>query len=241
MHIFVISLEKSTDRRTKFDNMNSKYIQYTYHNAVDGSKLNIDHLYKNGILAKNTMNYSNGALGCALSHLQLWEKCIQLKEPIIIMEDDAIVSEHFNKNINNLLHSLAPPNWDIIQLNYNMDSILCYYNTNYEICNCFFNKTQITDANIHDFVNNKVNTCIAKLVHSFGTSAYIISPNGAKLLKEKCFPLDNRILRIPMLNSIQCFSIDSMMNSVYKEMASYVCVLPFVTTLHVNKDYVSTI
>ena len=240
MDIYVISLERSKDRRDIFDSNNSKYIKYTYHNAVDGKLLNLNDVDKQ-IFTKGSKIYSNGAVGCALSHLQLWDKCIELNKPIIILEDDAIVSRNFNSHINNLLNSIFPNKWDIIQLNYNFDSVLSYKNTNYETCNCIFNKTKLTKNDISTFVNSKINTTIAKLNHCFGTSAYIINPSGAKILKEKCFPLDNRILNIPFLNKIMCSTIDGMMNSVYKDISAYVCIIPFVITPHVSEDYISTI
>jgi GR25 family glycosyltransferase involved in LPS biosynthesis len=240
MDIFVISLEKSQDRKIMFDNYNSKYIKYTYHNAVDGNAIAIDTLSEN-IFKKGSQNYSKGAIGCALSHLQLWEKCIELNKPIIIMEDDAIVSKDFNKHINNIMNNLLPKKWDIIQLNYNFDSVLSYNNTNYETCIGMFNKTKVTKTHISNFVNSKINTTIARLNHCFGMSAYIIHPDGAKLLKSRCFPLDNRIVNIPLLNNIACFTIDCMMNSIYKEIDAFVCIIPFVITPHISDDYKSTI
>jgi len=240
MDIYVISLERSKDRRDIFDSNNSKYIKYTYHNAVDGKLLNLNDVDKQ-IFTKGSKIYSNGAVGCALSHLQLWDKCIELNKPIIILEDDAIVSRNFNSHINNLLNSIFPNKWDIIQLNYNFDSVLSYKNTNYETCNCIFNKTKLTKNDISTFVNSKINTTFAKLNHCFGMSAYIINPSSAKILKEKCFPLDNRILNIPFLNKIMCSTIDGMMNSVYKDISAYVCIIPFVITPHVSEDYISTI
>ena len=240
MNIYVISLERSKDRRDIFDSNNSKYIKYTYHTAVDGKLLNLNDLDKQ-IFTKGSKLYSTSAVGCALSHLQLWDKCIELNEPIIIMEDDAIVSHNFNKHINNLMNSIFPNKWDIIQLNYNFDSVLSYKNTNYETCNCIFNKTKLTKNYISTFVNSKINTTIAKLNHCFGMSAYIINPSGAKILKETCFPLDNRILNIPFLNRLMCSTIDGMLNSVYKDISAYVCIIPFVITPHVSEDYVSTI
>ena len=122
-----------------------------------------------------------------------------------------------------------------------MDSILSYNNTIYETCLCMFNKTKVTKHNISSFVHSKINTTIAKLNYCFGTSAYIINPIGAKKLKEKCFPLDNRIINIPFLNNIKCYTIDCMMNSVYKDISAYVCILPFVITPHISDDYKSTI
>jgi len=44
MDIFVISLERTPERKIIFDNYNSKYINYTYHKAVDGQTINIDTL-----------------------------------------------------------------------------------------------------------------------------------------------------------------------------------------------------
>ena len=99
MDIFVINLERSKDRREKFDAFNSKYIKYSYYNAVDGKTLIIDKLEPT-IFKKGSKNYSIGAIGCALSHLQLWEKCIELNRPILIMEDDAIVNHDFMNHLN---------------------------------------------------------------------------------------------------------------------------------------------
>jgi len=240
MDIFVISLEKSKERRCDFDYNNSKYIKYKYFNAIDGKTLSVDKLDER-IFKKNSTNYSNGAIGCALSHLQLWDKCIEINKPIIILEDDAVVNKDFNKHINNLLNNLLPKKWDIVQLNYNMDSILSYKNTNYETCSCVFNKTKVTKTIISNFVNSKINTTIAKLNYCFGTSAYLIHPDGAKMLKSACFPLDNRIINLPFLNNLTCFTIDCMMNSVYKDISAYVCVVPFVITPHISDDYKTTI
>ena len=240
MDIFVISLESSLERKVTFDNYNSKYIKYTYHNAVDGKNININNLDPK-LFKKGSQNYSNGAIGCALSHLQLWDKCIELNKPIVIMEDDAIVSRDYNKHINNLMNNLLPKTWDILQLNYNFDSILSYNNTNYETCNCIFNKHKMTKIDISNFVNTKINTTIAKLNFCFGMSAYIINPIGAKKLKDNCFPLDNRTINMPFLNNIKCFTIDCMMNSIYKNIQAYVCIIPFVITPHISDDYVSTI
>jgi GR25 family glycosyltransferase involved in LPS biosynthesis len=241
MDIFVISLKRSQDRRDEFDKNNSKYIEkYTFHDAIDGKTINSNEL--NGhIFTKGSKNYSNGAIGCALSHLQLWEKCISLNKPIIVMEDDVIVSSKFKNHLNSLINNMLPQDWDIVQLSYNFDSVLSYNNTVYEQCNCTFGKKKMTKTDITNFVNSKINTTIAKLNNCFGTSAYIISPKGAKILKEKCFPLNNRIVNIPYLNNIMCFTIDCMMNCVYKDISAYVSIIPFVITPHISDDYKSTI
>jgi GR25 family glycosyltransferase involved in LPS biosynthesis len=241
MDIFVISLQRSHDRKLYFDSNNSKYMtKYTYWDAVDGKTIDISKLDET-IFTRNSKKYSPGAVGCALSHLQLWEKCIELNRPIVIMEDDVIVNYNFTKHLNNLMNNMLPKDWDIVQLSYNFDSVLSYNNTVYEQCNCIFNKTSVTKNDISKFVSSKINTTIAKLNYSFGAAAYIINPNGAKILKEKCFPLNNTIVNIPFLNNIMCFTIDCMMNTVYKDISAYVTVIPFVMTPHISEDYKTTI
>lgn len=241
MDIFVISLKRSQDRRDEFAKNNSKYISnYTFFDAVDGKTLNINKL-ENDIFTPNSINYTPNAIGCALSHLKLWEKCIELNKPIIVMEDDLIVSRHFTKHVNNIMNNMLSKDWDIVQLSYNFDSVLCYKNTLCEQCNSVFNKTKMTKNDIEEFVNSKINTTIAKLIHSFGMSCYILSPKGAKILKERCFPLCNKTVTIPFLNKIMCYTIDCMANTVYKDISAYVSVIPFVITPHINDDYKSTI
>ena len=239
MEIYVLSLEKSIERRLIFDNYNSKYIQYRYHNAIDGKTLNIDTLDQT-VLRKGSVRYSHSAIGTALSHLQLWEKCIALNKPIEIMEDDAIVSCDYTEHMHALMNTL-PETWDIVQLNYNFDSILSYNNTTYETCNCMFSKHKMTKPDIVRFIHTKIHTTIARLNHCFGMSAYVLHPNGAKKMKERCFPLDNRILRMPFIDNLMSYTIDCMMNSIYKDMSAYVCVIPFVITPHISDDYKTTI
>ena len=239
--IFVISLKRSKDRQDLFDKNNSKYItNYTYHNAVDGNLLLINNLDSN-IFTKGSQKYSNGAIGCALSHLQLWEKCIELNRPILIMEDDAIVNHDFMNHLNTV-KNILPDDWDILQLTYNYDSALSYNITEFEKCNCYFSQNKLTKSHILKFVDSKINTTIAKLNNSFGTSAYMISPKGAKILKTKCFPLNNTIITVPFLGEIMSHSIDCMMNTIYKDISAYVCIIPFIITPHVNfEEYKSTI
>jgi len=240
MDIFVLSLDQSIERKLIFDNYNSKHITYTYHTAVDGKTIDIDALHP-AILRKGSIRYSKNAIGAALSHLQLWDKCIELNKPIVIMEDDAIVSRDYNKHIHTVMSMLGSDTWDIVQLTYNFDSILSYNNTNYEICNSIFTKHNMTKTDITQFIHSNIHTTVAKLHHCFGMAAYVLHPNGARKLKERCFPLDNRIIQMPFIDNLMSYTIDCMMNSIYKEISAYVCVIPFVITPHISDDYKSTI
>jgi len=139
MKIYVINMKNDKDRRNSFDQTNSNYIDYEYFEAIDGNseKFNIK-----DILKPNTIGYKNGDIGCAMSHLCLWNKCIEINEPIIIMEDDVFVSKYFKIHLNSVLDML-PYNWHILQLNYNCDSILGYSNTSYENAYTFLQRKNL--------------------------------------------------------------------------------------------------
>lgn len=246
--IFIINLNKSTDRRENFIKNNSKYLSlsknmnddYTFFEAIDGNSININ-LLPDSILQKKSVNYTKGSIGCALSHLALWEKCIELNEPILIMEDDVILHSKFMSHLNNVYNNMLPIGWDIVQLSYNCDSIISYHNTVYEKCVCSFSQKKTTQQDIDLFILSKINPTVRKLIHSFGTSSYLLSPSGAKKFKEKCFPLNNQKINIPLLGNISCFTIDCMMNAIYKDTNSYICIIPFVMSMHLHENYKSTI
>ena len=43
---------------------------------------------------------SGGELGCFASHFLLWEKCIELNKPIVVLEDDLIINASLNEALN---------------------------------------------------------------------------------------------------------------------------------------------
>ncbi|WP_305370002.1 glycosyltransferase family 25 protein [Photobacterium leiognathi] len=93
--IFVINLPTSTERKQniskQLDAMNLAYSIFPAVNGhTDKSPLferydeQKSQLYRGKSLTK-------GQLGCYASHYLLWEKCIKLNEPIIVLEDDALL------------------------------------------------------------------------------------------------------------------------------------------------------
>ena len=76
LDIHVISLKRSQDRKVLFEKNNSKYLhKYFFYEAVDGNQLDINKIPTH-IYDRRATGYTKGALGCALSHYQLWEKCV---------------------------------------------------------------------------------------------------------------------------------------------------------------------
>lgn len=236
MDIHVISLKKSIDRRNAFDKLNKQYIKYKYYDAIDGSTLDVN----TDIIKDGTTGYNKRCIGCAMSHLNLWNKCIENNKPMIIMEDDVFVSKDFNTHLKTIIDML-PTKWDIVQLCYNTDSILGFSNTNFEDCYSFFTKNKFNDNDIHNFQQSQIHPTVVKLKMLFGIGCYIITPNGANILKNKCFPLDDRIINIPLIGPVKSYGIDIIMNDVYKDIDAFVCPIPFVMPKHLYINYKSTI
>ncbi|QGM81270.1 glycosyltransferase family 25 protein [Otariodibacter oris] len=104
--VFVINLEKSIDRKQfiteQFNNLNahvSHIINYQFFPAINGKENPDFYLFEKYNQEKrlkrkgHTMNLSQ--LGCWASHYLLWEKCMELNQGIIVLEDDAIIHNNF--------------------------------------------------------------------------------------------------------------------------------------------------
>jgi glycosyl transferase family 25 len=113
MKAFIISLSKIESSKSSSEKALKKLIEYgldaeifegTYGNVVDelflkeGRKL-VTTSFKGKPVNEGDEYYykSNrpGVRGCFHSHYRLWQKCIDLNEPILIFEDDVILERGF--------------------------------------------------------------------------------------------------------------------------------------------------
>ena len=100
--IYIINLEKSIDRRDfiskQFNNLPRK-IDCQFFKAVYGKEepnhpLFLKYNEKKRFERKGHY-MSLSQLGCFASHYLLWQKCIELNQGIIVLEDDAIIHSNF--------------------------------------------------------------------------------------------------------------------------------------------------
>ena len=103
MKTFVINLPQRADRLSNFKIINDDYISYEVFNAVDGRTFDYDVLVNMGFDIDHSWidpilktKLTKGEVGCFLSHWKLWEKCIELDEPILVLEDDAVITDKFS-------------------------------------------------------------------------------------------------------------------------------------------------
>ena len=155
--IFVINLDKDKDRWNYYKNLNIPLIKINRYNGLYGKDLDRNDLIESGVLAEKNV-LKDGQLGCALSHMNLWN--YSLKYPnkyLLVLEDDAILEKNIYKKINDL-EDYLPEKWDVIFLGgcnvygkkYNEKFIIpTKYNKLYNLClhAMLINKKSISKLN----------------------------------------------------------------------------------------------
>jgi GR25 family glycosyltransferase involved in LPS biosynthesis len=98
--IYIINLKRRKDRRENVEQQLklSGIDSYNFVEAVDGKALNASsELFS--LFERNDFNFNKGVIGCALSHIHLWNNLINDKENdfYIILEDDITFCDNFKK------------------------------------------------------------------------------------------------------------------------------------------------
>ena len=151
--------------------------------AIDGKDIDLTNYLAPGISAR-LLEKRRGWIGCALSHMELWQRCISMNKPILVFEDDNVIKEKINydKHLETIINNF-PKDFDIVYLV--TDNIV-----NYKPYNDLFVKAKS---------NNSI------------LSAYFISPNGAQKLLDSIMPykpylqIDLYINRLTHNKKINCY------------------------------------
>lgn len=224
MKIYIISLLNSTKRRINVTNIMSKLniTNYTIIDAIDGSKLEHFYTYKNWRDPWSKLHLTKGEVGCALSHLLVWDKIISSDDiSSIILEDDFIINNE--KDFYILATYNGPVNFDLLYLGRKkMD-----------------NEPE-SQVNI-DYLN--LSSSALKSSLSYWTIGYILSKKGAQYLKngkinsvpykECIFPVDEYIPWMFGKNSI--YGLENIPNN--NNMNYYALDPPIITP---NDSYISS-
>ena len=118
MKTIVINLPDRKDRMQTF-NANNPNLEYEVFSAVEGYKINYAKLLSEGFDTDHNwidpiLNtpLTKGEVGCFLSHWHIWNKCIEKNEPIIVLEDDAILTDKFDvEEISKLKYDFVYLGW----------------------------------------------------------------------------------------------------------------------------------
>lgn len=219
----VISLARSVERRAVFAHHNA-HIAYSFFDAADGAQI-YPELRMTPELFDADLNYNAGALGCATSHLLLWQEAAATGTTLTILEDDAILRHDFHEQSAAVLAQLDP-DWDMVVWGWNFDSILSLnIMPGVSRAVTLFDQNSMR-AGAAQFQAMTGTPAALRLDKCFGTPAYTISPAGARKFLRECLPLKNFEVFFPVLNkTVANNGIDIALNRVYSKLATY-CSLP---------------
>ncbi len=225
MPIYVINLDRDTERMRTFTELNGHLVEFIRFPAVDGRDKDRAALQREGII-KADLTYNNGQLGCALSHLDLWRHAIAENRVVTVAEDDVILARDFATAHEAFLQRL-PLDWSIVLWGWNFDrSVWAEIPEGVAKATLQFDQDALR-ANIETFRRAEVPHAPIRLRHAFGTMAYSLSPSGARSLMDLCLPLGRRFIHFEGFGiGIPNNGIDCMMNTAYPKLKSYVCMPP---------------
>jgi len=230
LDIRVINLDRSKDRLLTFETLNSHLnLKFRRFSAVDGKDVPRGPLVQRGIITAD-LCYRDGALGCALSHLALWDLAIEQNQTLTVCEDDAIFNRGFDVAAESLIKAV-PRDWHVILWGWNFDSILLFdMIPGVSPCLGIFNQDRMR-MGIDAYQSASLMPRPFRLARAFGTVGYSVSPMGARAMKQHCLPLRNLEVFFPGLERVLPNSgLDIMLNDAYPRINAYVSFPPLIIT-----------
>ena len=229
MQIRLISLARTPMRTAEFLLRNAHLSDVRRMQAKDGSRLCRADLEARGIIEPG-LSYTEGAIGCALSHLTLWSEVIDSGVAMTVAEDDAVFCANFEAEAQRHLASL-PEDWEVVTWGYNADTTLTFdLLPGVTPCSASFHQDGVRAA-AGGWPGRDVQARLFPNLRSLGTVCYSVSPRGAARLIGFCLPFRPMETMHPGMDRPLCNDgIDNMMAHLWPQMRAYVSVPPLVLT-----------
>jgi len=229
MKALVLNLERRQDRKELFDETNGDKLSYQYSEYTwDGNDLKYEKLRELGFNTDKSWidpieetHLTKGEVGCFLSHWYAWRYCIEYNEPLLILEDDAIITDRFDEDqIHTKLNegynfvylgwremgestAPTPPLNTVIDLSSNpmmaMAMMGAVQSQNTDVASKVLDSVQNTITTSDEFVTPD---------YPYWTVGYVITPQSAQVLlndtaKKNIIPVDEYLAKkIKELNPI---------------------------------------
>ncbi len=230
MDIVVINLDRSPRKLEEFTAANRGIVSCERFAAIDGLNLSKDRLVADGIVTP-ALDYTAGALGCAMSHLALWRRTVASGKPLTICEDDAHFNKDFPRFAGEAVAKLANK-FDFILWGWNFDSVLVFDLWGISACAATFNADEML-ASVDRFKAQTFNPTLYALQRAYGLVCYTISPKGAATLLERALPLRPMEVFFPGLRkNMPNTGLDVVLSGLYQEINALVSFPPLVLTKH---------
>lgn len=114
MRIFVISIASAAERRAAAARqLNAAGLDFEFLDAIERVADAFRHFdgFDRRLYELNTGRVPlPGEIGCYASHKMLWNRCAELDEPIVILEDDFLLADDFAaalRNVDSLIHAFG--------------------------------------------------------------------------------------------------------------------------------------
>jgi len=161
----VINLDRRKDRYDLFQKNHPSFAKDVKRvSAVDGQSLvltkDLVHLFRD-----NEFKWSKGAMGCALSHYELWKQ-MKYSSPVLVLEDDVLCPPDFLNKLNQIYANM-PTDTDILFLGGLLPQNKEAYAQKIEQVNPYISKIKRNAESKRQYIH-------------FCTSAYIITKQGAE-------------------------------------------------------------
>jgi glycosyl transferase family 25 len=237
VHIHLVNLDRSPERLAEFCEINRHLTSVSRFRAIEGSSLSLDVLVDHGMVTKDILGmFTVGALGCAMSNVALWDRCIASGELMTTCEDDAIFNHGFEQRAGEVMKQL-PQDWDVIFWGFNLDMFVCFdMLPGVSPCVATFDQERMR-AGIGAFQSQAISPQAYRLIWAFGPCCYSISPKGASTIKRKILPLKPQIIPFPEGKNVPPYSpqwrnvgLDNSLNAIHREINSFICFPPLVVS-----------
>lgn len=117
--VYVINLDRSPDRLAQMqEKLRALGVRFTRMSAVDGAKLSEDALHDSKVCTPMCAKFSSkGAIGCALSHRNVWHDVVRNGfRSVLVLEDDANFAERdFHARFTQAWRAV-PRDWEVVKI-----------------------------------------------------------------------------------------------------------------------------
>ncbi|MDQ2101916.1 tetratricopeptide repeat protein [Azospirillum isscasi] len=226
----VINLARRRDRRDTFLRNNAgKGFHFVVREAVDGQSLSRQELAARGLIAEPALTFSDGAIGNALSHRQMWEDCARTGRNRLVFEDDAFLHPDLSTWLPRL-HSALEGGCDILYLGYNWDAWVSVEHSPGLWSQVDFSEPSAPfDTLCRSYEGGGVQSLLLPARQVWGTLAYLVSPGGAAKLLATSFPLSaqGEIRMFGQGRRIRPSTLDGIINrSIQSGLITAQCLVP---------------
>lgn len=152
---YIVNLKENIDRRDAMKKqLDHANLNYQFIEAVKGADLT-DEQIKSKVLNYPDCFLTKGEIGCALSHIKIYQQMVNDNiEYALILEDDAVIPQNIEETINHIIQQDINSKSNV----YLLSKVISYIE------------------------NKKLHSNIYQAYHACGTHGYLINLNAAKKL-----------------------------------------------------------